>query len=169
MRPKKTKPDPTVGHPAGGYVIGWTEIMVIGIVALIVVGPKDLPGLFREVGRFTGKVRGMAREFSRAMDEAADQSGVNDMAKTLRTASNPKAYGIDALKKATSLDGDDEKPAPAKPMGTETQKLAEDRAEAARKLRQETAERAAARKAETTAPAVDPAPAAPAPEQENKV
>ena len=141
--------------------------MLIGIVALIVVGPKDLPGLFREVGRFTGKVRGMAREFSRAMDEAADQSGVNDMAKTLRAASNPKSFGMDALKKATSLEDDppDEIEAPAKPMGTETQKLANQRADAARKLREETAERAAARKAAQVEP---PAPVEPAPEAGDK-
>ena len=55
--------------------LGWSELLVIGIVALIVVGPKDLPVLFRNLGRFMGKARGMAREFSRAMNDAADESG----------------------------------------------------------------------------------------------
>ena len=41
--------------------LGWSELLVIGIVALIVVGPKDLPVLFRNLGRFMGKARGMAR------------------------------------------------------------------------------------------------------------
>ena len=53
------------------FDLGWTELLVIGVVALIVVGPKDLPMLFRNVGRFVGKARGMAREFSRAMEDAA--------------------------------------------------------------------------------------------------
>ena len=41
------------------FDIGWSELLLIGIVALIVVGPKELPGLFRTVGRFMGKARGM--------------------------------------------------------------------------------------------------------------
>jgi sec-independent protein translocase protein TatB len=65
------------------FDIGWLELMVIGIVALIVVGPKDLPGMFRTVGQFVGKARGMAREFQRSMEEAADESGLKDAASSL--------------------------------------------------------------------------------------
>ncbi|SLN47190.1 Sec-independent protein translocase protein TatB [Roseovarius albus] len=71
------------------FDLGFMELMVIGVVALIVVGPKDLPGMFRTVGNFVGKAKGMAREFSRAMNEAADDSGVNEVGKMLKTASNP--------------------------------------------------------------------------------
>lgn len=81
--------------------IGWTELLVIGIVALIVVGPKDLPLLFRRLGEFTGKARAMAREFSTAMDRAADESGVRDVQKNLRDVANPKKMGVDAFKSAT--------------------------------------------------------------------
>ena len=49
------------------FDLGLTELLLIGIVALIVVGPKELPMLFRKVGQFVGKARGMAREFTRAM------------------------------------------------------------------------------------------------------
>ncbi len=66
------------------FGLGASEMVVIGIVALIVIGPKDLPGLFRTMGQFTGKARMMAREFSRAMDQAADQSGVKDMSNSLK-------------------------------------------------------------------------------------
>ncbi|MFN3664016.1 twin-arginine translocase TatA/TatE family subunit, partial [Yoonia sp.] len=74
-----------------------------GIVALIVIGPKDLPGMFRTMGQFTGKARGMAREFSRAMEAAADESGIKEMSNTLRAASDPKKFGTDALKNASGF------------------------------------------------------------------
>ena len=82
------------------FDIGWTELMVIGIVALIVVGPKDLPGMFRTLGRFTARARGMAREFQRAMNEAADDAGVREAASGLKAATSPKSMGLDALNKA---------------------------------------------------------------------
>ena len=53
------------------FDVGATELLIIVIVAIIVIGPKDLPGMFRELGRFTAKLRAMGREFSRAMEEAA--------------------------------------------------------------------------------------------------
>ena len=65
--------------------IGWSELLLIGVVALIVVGPKELPGLFRTVGRYMGKARGMAREFQRSMEQAADDSGLNEAAKGLKS------------------------------------------------------------------------------------
>ena len=77
--------------------IGWTELMVIGVVALIVVGPKDLPQMFRTVGQFVGRARKMARDFQRAMEDAADESGVRGMASDLRKATDPKKMGLDAL------------------------------------------------------------------------
>ena len=44
------------------FDIGWSEMMVVGVVALIVVGPKDLPRMFHTLGEFTGKARGMSKE-----------------------------------------------------------------------------------------------------------
>lgn len=82
--------------------IGMSELLVIGIVALIVIGPKDLPELFRSLGRFTAKMRAMAREFSRAMEAAADEAGVKDVANDLKAVANPKAMGIDAVKEAAA-------------------------------------------------------------------
>ena len=64
--------------------IGWSELLLIAIVALIVVGPKELPGLFKTVGQFMGKARGMAREFQRSMEQAAEESGLNEAAKGLK-------------------------------------------------------------------------------------
>ena len=69
------------------FDIGWSELLVIGVVALIVVGPKDLPKLFRTVGQFMGKARGMAREFQRSMEQAADESGLKEASRDLHSVS----------------------------------------------------------------------------------
>ena len=80
--------------------LGMSELLVIGIVALVVIGPKDLPEMFRQLGRMTAKMRAMAREFSRAMEQAANESGVKDVARDLKTMTSPKAMGLDAVKGA---------------------------------------------------------------------
>jgi len=116
------------------FGMGWGELMIVGIVALIVVGPEDLPQLFRSVGRFTGKARGMAREFSKAMNDAADQAGVNEINRTIRAASNPSKFGTDSLKSAAGL-------------GPKTSRLSEERAEAKRKISETAALKAEERKA----------------------
>ena len=85
------------------FDVGWSELLVIGVVALIVVGPEDLPRMFHTLGRMTAKARNMAREFSSAMEDAAKQSGIKDAAGTLnevRTLTSKKALGLDALDRA---------------------------------------------------------------------
>ena len=70
------------------FDLGWLELIVIGVTALIVVGPKELPQLFRTVGRFFGKAKAMAREFSQSMEDAANESGLKDATKTLNSISD---------------------------------------------------------------------------------
>lgn len=88
------------------FGMGWSEMVVIGIVALIVVGPQELPGLFRTVGQYVGKAKGMAREFSRAMDQAADQAGVKEIKQGLNAASNPTKFAKDSVKKQVMGDAE---------------------------------------------------------------
>ena len=80
--------------------IGFAELLLIGIIALIVVGPEDLPQMFRQFGRFTAKIKSMGREFSRAMEQAAADTGIKDVAKDLKSATSAKGMGLDKVKEA---------------------------------------------------------------------
>jgi len=61
--------------------VGMPELVVIAIVALIVVGPKDLPVLLRRFGQFMAKLRGMASEFRASFDEMARQTELDELRK----------------------------------------------------------------------------------------
>jgi sec-independent protein translocase protein TatB len=61
--------------------VGATELLVIAVVALIVVGPKDLPVLLRKLGQFMGRLRAMAADFRSSFDEMARQSELDDLRK----------------------------------------------------------------------------------------
>ena len=65
--------------------LGWSEILVIGVAALIVVGPKDLPRMLRTLGQYTSRARGIAREFQRSMDEAARQADIEELKDVKKT------------------------------------------------------------------------------------
>lgn len=78
--------------------LGWAELLVIGIVALVVIGPKDLPEMFRQLGRVTAKARAMASEFSRAMEQAGKETGAADALKTVKTMTSAKSMGLDKVR-----------------------------------------------------------------------
>ncbi len=151
------------------FDIGWTELLVIGIVALIVVGPKDLPGMFRTLGRFTGKAKGMARDFQSAMNEAADSAGVKDVADDLKNVTSKKSLGLDALDEvATKFENWDPMTPEAQAKAAETKAaekakkaaLVKERTEAAKKMHAATAK---AKEGKTAAkPAAKPKAKAPA-------
>jgi len=126
------------------FDLGLTELLLIGIVALIIVGPKDLPVLFRRVGEFVGRMKGMAREFTSAMNDAADETGVNDVAKTMRAATNPIKTGLDRVGKTTKEFTNFD------PL-SETGKLAAQREEASKKISESSAKRQNDKKVSTEA------------------
>ena len=99
------------------FGLGWAEIMVAAVVGLIVIGPKELPVVFRKIGQFVGKAKGMARDFSRAMNDAADESGIKDTVETM----NSMQDGIRSVTDPTTKWKDFV-------PGSETAKLTEERA-----------------------------------------
>ena len=63
--------------------LSWSHMLLVLIVALVVVGPKDLPKLMRKMGQWTAKARGMADQFRRSFDEMARQSELDELRKEL--------------------------------------------------------------------------------------
>ena len=68
--------------------IGGSELLVIGLVLILVVGPKDLPRVLRSVGQFMAKMRGMTREFKNSIDEMAREADIDDLRKELNSVSD---------------------------------------------------------------------------------
>lgn len=107
------------------FGIGYTEILVIALVAIIVIGPKDLPKVLRAFGRTMQKVRGMAREFQGHLDQAMREAGVDDIKKEI---SNLKTMNPveDVKKEINSISASNPIPAVAKDLSTEIKKQDDD-------------------------------------------
>lgn len=63
--------------------VGFSELLLLALAALIIVGPKDLPFMMRKLGQIVGKARGMAREFQAAFEDIARQSELEDLRKEI--------------------------------------------------------------------------------------
>jgi sec-independent protein translocase protein TatB len=76
------------------FDIGWGELLVIGVVALVAIGPKELPGVLRTVGQWTGKLRRMATEFQNQFHEAMREAELADLKKQVdEMTSEVRSYG----------------------------------------------------------------------------
>jgi len=70
------------------FGFGYTEMFVIAVVAIIVIGPKDLPKVLRAFGRTVAKMRGMAREFQGHLDSAMKEAGIDEVKKEFDNLKN---------------------------------------------------------------------------------
>lgn len=73
------------------FDIGWSELLVIGIVALVVIGPKELPRVLRSVGQGIGKLRRMAGEFQGQFNEALREAELSDLKDNVASLKNDLA------------------------------------------------------------------------------
>ena len=88
------------------FELGWQELIILMLIALIVVGPKDLPRIVKTAGQWMGKARGYARDFQRTIEEAADATEIDAIKKEideanreLSTAKRDVNEGADAVKR----------------------------------------------------------------------
>lgn len=73
------------------FDIGWFELFIIVVVAVVVVGPKDLPKMMRTIGRWTGRARAMADQFRRSFNDMARQSELEEMRAEMMKIHNDKS------------------------------------------------------------------------------
>jgi len=81
------------------FDIGWFELFFVIVVAVIVVGPKDLPKMMRNIGRWTGRARAMADQFRRSFEDMARQSELEEMRAEMMKVQNETSLA--AIKRET--------------------------------------------------------------------
>ena len=74
--------------------LSWGEIVVIGTVAVIFIGPKELPGALRTLGHWVGKARTMAREFQNNVDDMIREADLDEVKKQVQSAQGLASGGI---------------------------------------------------------------------------
>jgi sec-independent protein translocase protein TatB len=104
-------------------LFSWSHILILLGVALVVVGPKDLPRLMHMMGRWAGKARGMANEFKRSFDEMARQSELDELRKEVEAlrANNPLSDIQNTLNEPVNADMAAEAPVTDEPRAGEFQ------------------------------------------------
>lgn len=85
------------------FDIGWSELLVIGVVALIVIGPKDLPKALSTMGKWMARARAMAREFQNNVDDMVRQAELDELRQQVQKA---REFNLtDELEKSIDPDG----------------------------------------------------------------
>lgn len=84
--------------------VGAVEILVIAAIALIVVGPKDLPVLMRKVGAFLARMRGMAAEFRASFDDLARQAELDELRREVEAMRDAQTHVAQAASRTLGLD-----------------------------------------------------------------
>ncbi|WP_341705376.1 Sec-independent protein translocase protein TatB [Ferrovibrio sp.] len=85
------------------FDIAWSELGLVAVVALVVIGPKDLPKVLRTVGQWTSKARSMAREFQSGLDDMVREAELEDLRKAAKDVSS---FSLEnEIKKTVDPDG----------------------------------------------------------------
>ena len=89
------------------FEIGWSELLVIGVVALLVVGPKELPALLRTIGRYMGIVKRQASEFRAQFDDAMRETEFEQLRKDVEAIKSDAVSSLQAVEQSvkSEIDG----------------------------------------------------------------
>ncbi|MEN6543122.1 Sec-independent protein translocase protein TatB [Parvibaculum sp.] len=87
------------------FDIGWSELLLVGVLALVFVGPKDLPRVMRTAGRYVGKMRAMAREFQQSFEDLARESELEELRKQVAELRNQSVAPLADIREAVETAG----------------------------------------------------------------
>ncbi len=96
------------------FDIGWSELLLVAVLAIIFVGPKDLPRLMRTLGQYTAKMRAMAREFQNSFEDMARETELDELRKQVAELRH------DVMRPLTDMQSAVEAPDKAAPQPDET-------------------------------------------------
>lgn len=110
------------------FDLGWSELLLVAVLAIVFIGPKDLPRVMRTLGQYVGKARAMAREFQNSFEDLARESELEELRKqvadlrdaTMKPLTEPMAEMDRAIRTAGTegrgkADGDETGPTPELP------------------------------------------------------
>ena len=93
--PTYTERPPEHSHPM--FDLGTTKLLLLGIIALLVVGPKELPGMLRTIGRYVGMMKRQAAEFRTQFDEAMKESELADLKQQVQDIGREAKSAVDEM------------------------------------------------------------------------
>jgi sec-independent protein translocase protein TatB len=82
------------------FDLGWSELLLVAVLAIIFVGPKDLPKLMRTAGQYVAKMRAMAREFQNSFEDLARETELEELRKQIADLRDETMKPLDDMKAA---------------------------------------------------------------------
>jgi sec-independent protein translocase protein TatB len=86
------------------FDMGWSELLLVAVLAIVFVGPKDLPKLMRTLGQYAAKMRGMAREFQNSFEDLARETELDDLRKEVANLRDTAMKPLSNLDHAMNMD-----------------------------------------------------------------
>ena len=80
---------------------GWSEIALVAVIIVIVVGPKEIPNLLRQIGKFSKSIKKISREFKNSLNEITEEKEIKDVKKTLSDITKITDDAADLIDEAT--------------------------------------------------------------------
>ena len=100
------------------FDMGWSELLLVAVLAIVFVGPKDLPKVMRTVGQYVAKMRAMVREFQNSFEDLARESELEELRKQVAEMRETAMKPLADLQRSAGISSD-QLNAPATPVPTE--------------------------------------------------
>lgn len=89
------------------FDMGWSELLLVAVLAIVFVGPKDLPRVMRTVGQYAAKMRAMVREFQNSFEDLARESELEELRKQVAEMRETAMKPLADLQRSASISSDE--------------------------------------------------------------